>query len=220
MCFSATGSFGSGALLAGIGLVSVVQKKSTSQRLLAWIPLLFAVQQVTEGGVWVTMNDPSHAPLHELAVAVFLGFALIVWPTWMPMSLLAAEAKPGRRPVLRVLQAVGLFVSTYAAWSLVQHRPAAHIAGHSLAYDYGETGSAVVLALYLPAYMTATVLPFFVSTIEKSKLMGGVLVLALLATFLIKRTALTSVWCFFAAIMSGVIVLSIAAEHRIALKTA
>jgi hypothetical protein len=37
------------------------------------------------------------------------------------------------------------------------------------------------------------------------------------ATFVMERATLTSVWCFFAAILSGVIVLGIAAEHRLAL---
>jgi len=49
---------------------------------------------------------------------------------------------------------------------------------------------------------------------EKAKLMGVVLVGALVATFIIKRETLTSTWCFFAAILSGIIVLSLAAEQR------
>ena len=72
----------------------------------------------------------------------------------------------------------------------------------------------------MPAYLVPTVLPFFVSTIDKTKVMGGILLFGLFATFIIKRAELTSVWCFFAAVMSGVIVMSIAAEHRLALQLA
>ena len=82
----------------------------------------------------------------------------------------------------------------------------AKIESHSLAYDYSESGNALVLALYLPVYVTASVLPFFISSMEKAKLMGVVLVGALVATFIIKRETLTSTWCFFAAILSGIIV--------------
>jgi hypothetical protein len=71
-----------------------------------------------------------------------------------------------------------------------------------------------VLALYLPVYIASSVLPFFISSMEKAKLMGVVLVGALVATFIIKRETLTSTWCFFAAILSGIIVLSLAAEQR------
>ena len=50
--------------------------------------------------------------------------------------------------------------------------------------------------------------------------MGTVLVLSLLATFVIERQALTSVWCFFAAILSVLIVLSISRDHRLIIKPA
>jgi hypothetical protein len=50
--------------------------------------------------------------------------------------------------------------------------------------------------------------------------MGGLLAVALVATFVIKRNALVSTWCFFAAIFSGIIVASIAAEHKLAAKPA
>ncbi len=158
--------------------------------------------------------------LQELAVALFLGFALVGWPIWVPISLFVAERDPRRGRILAVLSAVGVIVSVYAAILLIRGQPAAHVAGHSIAYSYEERGPALVLALYLPGYVLPTVVPFFVSTISRAKLMGTVLVLSLLATFLIERQALTSVWCFFAAILSVLIVLSISRDHRLIIKPA
>jgi hypothetical protein len=60
-----------------------------------------------------------------------------------------------------------------------------------------------------------SVVPFFVSTMRRAKLMGGVLVLALIATFIIERQALTSVWCFFAAILSGFMVFGLDEQRRL-----
>ena len=57
-------------------------------------------------------------------------------------------------------------------------------------------------------------------SISRAKLMGTVLVLSLLATFLIERQALTSVWCFFAAILSVLIVLSISKDHHLIIEPA
>lgn len=215
MCFSATGSFSVAAVLAGVGVVSATQKKADAHRVLAATPLLFAVQQVAEGMVWRTIEDPRQSTLNLVSIAVFLGFALVVYPIWSPLALLVAERDPRRRKILRGLLAVGVCVSLYAAALLIQQRPVARIASHSVTYDYDKVGNALVLALYLPGYVIPTVVPFFVSTMKHAKVMGGVLVLGLVATFVIKRQALTSVWCFFAAVMSGVIVLSIAAEHKI-----
>jgi hypothetical protein len=43
---------------------------------------------------------------------------------------------------------------------------------------------------------------------------------ALAATFVIEREAMASVWCFFAAILSVIIVLGIGNDHRLAIKIA
>jgi uncharacterized protein DUF6629 len=214
MCFSATGSFAFAAALAAAGAASLHQQKAPSQRLLAWIPILFAVQQAAEGAVWLTIHDPSQARLHLFAVFTFLAFALIVWPTWMPLALLAAETRPRRRIALAALSCVGVSVSLYAGWQLLRGQPAARIDGHSISYNYANVGSVRVLALYLPVYVVATVVPYFVSTASRARTMGAVLAVSLLATFLIRRETLTSVWCFFAALMSAVIVLSLRSTPR------
>jgi len=182
------------------------------------VPLMFAAQQVTEGIVWLTIADPSEQPANLAAVALFLLFALVVWPLWVPLSLLKAERKPGRRRALAVLVCCGAAVAIYAAIDLLRGRPTAQVAGHSIAYSYGTHAPALVLALYLPAYVIPSVVPFFVSSVSKAKIMGVILALALAATILLQRQALASVWCFFAAILSVFIVLGIGEDRRLAIK--
>lgn len=215
MCFSATSSFAFAGGLAGAGAASLYRKTDGSQRLLAWTPILFAAQQAAEGAVWLTIHDPAAVRLHLFAVFTFLAFALVVWPTWMPLALLTAEANPRRRRALTALTCVGVAVSLYAGAELLRAQPAARIEGHSISYDYAHVGNLRVLALYLPVYVLATVVPYFVSTIRWARAMGAVLALALVATFVIRRETLTSVWCFFASLMSVVIVLSLRTERRL-----
>ena len=149
MCFSATGSFAVAAGLAGIGAVAVSRTKPPSHRLFAFVPLLFAIQQIAEGMVWLTMPSQD-SRLHHAAVDIFLIFAVVVWPTWVPLCLVPIERQPRRKKPLRVLLALGTCVSLYAGWLLFQGQPVAKIESHSLAYDYSEPGNALVLALYLP----------------------------------------------------------------------
>jgi uncharacterized membrane protein len=220
MCFSATGSFGVAAVLAGIGTVAMAQEKAPSRRMLGLVPLLFAFQQVAEGVVWLTIDHPGQRWLLTLSVAVFLGFALVVWPIWVPISLWAGERNARRRRILRALIWVGIGVGIYAGAILVRGRPTARVAGHSIAYGYADAGPALVLALYLPMYLIPALLPFFVSTISRARLMGTVLGVSLIATFIIERQTLTSVWCFFGAILSAVIVLGISEDHRLVIEPA
>ena len=98
-------------------------------------------------------------------------------------------------------------------------RPAAHVAGLHLAYEFGETGPLVPAALYVPAYAVPSVLPFFASTVSRAKTLGAVLSVALAASFVLQRRAFASVWCFFAAIISAIIVAALREDYRRTLQT-
>jgi len=86
--------------------------------------------------------------------------------------------------------------------------------GHGIRYDYAGSGNGPRQLLYLLAYVAATVVPFFVSTANLARTMGVTLVGSLLATVLVERDTLTSVWCFFAAILSGLMVVAVNREQR------
>ncbi len=72
MCFSATVSFSAGALLLGIGTLTLRSALAARQRRelpFATIPLLFATQQLIEGMIWLTVS--AEAPLlstHRIVV--------------------------------------------------------------------------------------------------------------------------------------------------------
>jgi hypothetical protein len=179
----------------------------------AAIPLVFAAQQAAEGAVWLTMNG-AHPLVHGLAVSIFLGVALIVWPTWLPLALKLVERNPARRRALGFLFWVGGAVAAYAAVFVAHFRPVAQVAGHSIRYDYTASGDGSGHLLYLLAYAAPTVVPFFVSTVSMARTIGAMLVVSLVASVVVQRDALTSVWCFFAAMLSGLILIAVAREQR------
>jgi hypothetical protein len=213
MCFSATGSFAISGVLTGVGAASIARNSSKPHRMFAAIPLIFAAQQAAEGTVWLTMNG-GHPALHRLMVGVFLGVALIVWPTWLSFALKLVEKSAARRRALGVLFWVGAAVAMCAAVFLVRFPPVARIAGHSIRYDYATSTAGPSDLFYLLAYAVPTVVPFFVSTVSMARTIGVVLVVSLAASVVVERDALTSVWCFFAAILSGLILVAVAREQR------
>jgi hypothetical protein len=215
MCFSATGSFAASAMLAGIGFVAFSRNQSTRHRMYAAIPCLFAAQQAAEGVVWVTIDQPDQAGLQRLAVHVFLGFALVIWPWWMPLSLQRVEHDPWRRRLLAGLSWAGVAVAVCAAVIMVRWKPVAEIAGHSITYAFTPGSSVVRPFAFLAAYAIPTVLPFFFSSASLARTTGAALVVSLVASVAIKWNALTSVWCFFAAILSGLVFAAILLEGRL-----
>jgi hypothetical protein len=73
MCFSASASFGAGAALTVLGVLSLRKSESRSHIMFASIPLLFAAQQFTEGFVWLSFINPKFAGLNVLGDIHFYG---------------------------------------------------------------------------------------------------------------------------------------------------
>lgn len=214
MCFSAAGSFAVAGILAGVGATSIARNSSTPHRMLATIPLLFAAQQAAEGIVWLTLADSPQSTLHRMAVHGFLWLALVVWPIWVPRSLQLVERDPARRRLLNALFWFGCIVAVSAAFALLRWAPVASIAGHSIRYNSPASRNATWFLLMLFVYVVPTVVPFFVSTANLARTIGTTFVVALMVTVVFERDTLTSVWCFFAAILSGLVAAALTHEER------
>ncbi len=196
-------------VLAAIGGTAIGVSADKPRRFFAAIPLAFAAQQAAEGIVWLTIDSPAHATLNRAAVFGFLAFALVVWPTWVPLSLRVAERNAARRKWLTRLTWTGVLVSLGAVVLLVRWAPSAYIEGNSVHYNFGVPTGTVSHLLLVAAYAAPALVSFFISTIELSHVFGAALVLSMGATLFIRAEALTSVWCFFAAGLSVLIFVSV-----------
>ncbi len=206
MCFSATSSFGTAALLLGIGAWSIAKTTRRKQVMFASIPLIFSSQQVIEGIVWLTLQCPDVENIHKTAVYLFLFFALSVWPSWIPISLYLVEPIRERRMILGALASWGVIISGYAIYLLTAFPVNVEIIDKSLAYTIGLPPSWLPV-LYLLLYSVPTVIPFFVSSTSLMKLAGISILASLLLTFIIKWTTFISIWCFFAALLSILVII-------------
>lgn len=56
MCFSATASFTSSAIIGVIGVLTLAKSNQPKEWLFASIPLLFALHQFAEGAVWLALT--------------------------------------------------------------------------------------------------------------------------------------------------------------------
>jgi len=174
----------------------------------AAIPFLFAVQQVAEGAAWSTMRQPAPALLHGLAVNVFLGIGLVVWPIWLPLSLSFIERGTLRRWGLAWLSRFGAVVSTCAAVLLLRWRPGARIVAGGLTYDSLPGQDLADQAICVLAYFVSAVLPFFLSSERSARRMGVVLVAGLILAAAVPPSARTSLWSFCALVLSGLILVA------------
>jgi hypothetical protein len=204
MCFSMEASFAAAGVLTGAGVLAC--RSTTKKRLkyLALTPFIFAAQQVAEGLLWFVSSRGGPLLLGEIAQYIFLFFAYVVWPLWIPWSFFEAEPKAGPRNMLRILLAWGLLVSILGVLLLIFVPVLWGAHGH---ISYLFMGS-IPLGMYGPLalYAIPTLAPFFVSSLALSRLLGVLSIISLLLTLWFWQSYFTSVWCFFAAVLSAFIV--------------
>jgi hypothetical protein len=203
MCFSAAASFTGGAIVSTIGFAAMKRVRKPSQRLFAGIPLFFGVQQIAEGFLWLSFTHPEYAAFRQGSMYLFLFMARVFWPAMLPLSVLWMEEDPGRKKKLGVLLAMGLTVSFYYTYCLVFLNVAPDIAGNHIQYisDFPESLAVPVFIIYF----IASIVPLFISGMKRVSLLGVLMAVSGIASAVFFTLYLTSVWCFFAAIISVVI---------------
>lgn len=203
MCFSASASFTAGAVLTVIGIASIKKTKLPSEIPFASIPLLFALQQITEGFVWLSLTNPDYAFLEEFSIHAFIFFAQVVWPIWIPFSFLKFEKNKGSNILGKVLTSLGIFLGCALGFYLFTRPVEAEIIGRHISYnqDYPEKFSLLGGIFYI----VVTIAPPFTSAIKKMWILGSVIFLSYIVTEIFYSQYVVSVWCYFAAILSALV---------------
>lgn len=203
MCFSASASFGAGVVLTGVGMAAMRKVPSNACLPFASIPLIFGVQQITEGFLWLALSNFHYAAWQVPATYLFLFFAQVVWPSWVGFAMYRMEIVKIRRQAILVLLGIGVLVSAYLAYCLLNFRVEAAVAEHHIAYqqDYPES----VDHSFGWLYVVATITPAMISSIRRMWLFGIAVLVSYIITALFYTGYIVSVWCFFAAVISVVI---------------
>ena len=203
MCFSPEASFAGGIIILSIGVITITKVHKRSQIVFASIPLFFGIQQIVEGLLWLTLLHPDHNQIQKAATYTFMVMAEVLWPMIIPLTVLFMEENPKRKKVLWTLLFVGMALSLYYSYCLVCYSVTPRINGFHIKYYNNFPKSLAMVAFTL--YVIVTITPLFISSIKRTHIMGTIMFLSCLVTGIFYTQYLTSVWCFFAAMMSCVI---------------
>jgi hypothetical protein len=207
MCFSTQASFVAGSGLFVIGTIAVVKSKTVPQYLLASIPILFAVQQGAEGVVWLGLSDAAYSSWLKPAMYLFLTFAQVVWPVMVPLTMLLFEKNKLRKRIQFFLLGIGIVTAFYLGYSLLNFEISAKIERHHISYSLKFPFQGRLLR-GIP-YMLATAISPIISSNRWLRLLGWVLIGSYILTAIVYLHYLTSVWCYFGALLSSIILLII-----------
>jgi len=199
MCFSASASFTASAVLGLVGAVTLGKTKNRRAWLLSAVPLLFALQQFVEGLLWTSLKS---WPEHTLALThVFLFFALFLWPIYTPLMILFLEPSKIRRIIISFFCVGGAVVGTMFYVNFLQQPEAARIINRCLYYPNQIFNPELLKYLYI----LVTVGSGLVSSKTIAKLFCLLVLVGSIITYFFYSVNFTSVWCFFAAIISMVL---------------
>lgn len=206
MCFSATASFSASIIIGLVGIATLKSCKKPEQKYLGAVPFLFAIQQVSEGFVWLTIDNQFFFQWQHFFTLCFLFFAWVVWPILIPLAFYKLEPEGRRKEWCRRLIYVGCSSGAYAIFNMFAKYPVPDVATFHIIYKVEKAFAHDFFFIpHQTAYILATVLPMFLSSLKGVKLLAFANFIALLLCFIFFQYALPSTWCFFAAFLSALI---------------
>ncbi len=208
MCFSANASFAASGVLTVVGAASVSQTKTRRGLMYAAVPLVFAVQQLIEGFLWLT---PGHGAMSTILAYGFLFFAVILWPSYVPLAVFLIEPDKDKRQKLIPFVVLGVAVSVYAASTFllapigVNNTLCCHIIySFTMPLKYAVGG----------AYAVATCGSLLYSSRYWVRTMGVVTLLSLGLAYFYTAISFVSVWCYFSALLSTLVLIHVRSQRN------
>lgn len=201
MCFSATASFVAGVSLSIFGVLTLKKTQRQNEVPFATIPLLFGIQQIIEGMLWLSFR--TEAPLLRASMTyAFSLFSHVLWPIFIPFAIGSLETVSWRKKVIWVFQVIGFAVGFYLLYFIVRF-PVTSEVDENIVYVSPHFFKIPVMLFYLaPTCVTS-----FFSSYKIVNVFGVLALLLFIAAYWFYTVALFSVWCFFSAILSIVIYL-------------
>jgi hypothetical protein len=203
MCFSAEASFAASSVA-----ISRIPKERSSIPL-SLFPAIFAVHQFTEGVLWLHHDGVLPDTYKAGALYVYVLIAYVVWPIFVPFAAYSIESERRRRAIMLLCQAAGLGVGGVLLAGNAGTPIDMTVNCCSLSYRVNASDLLIV------PYLFAVSVPFLASSRRGLVFFGvAVTVSCAAAAALASAATFPSVWCFFAAVLSGGLYLHFYAEAR------
>ena len=204
MCFSAQADLIGGAVVGGIGLDAAWHVRQQRDHLaFAALPLMLAAHQLDEALVWWGLQGHISSGVGRVATWVYLLFAFVVLPTYVPLAIRALEPPGRRRTVMTGFAGLGAAVSAVLLAAMLRGPVTASLGDYHISYGiHLHAGLAIV-----SAYVAATCGAAIFSGYRHVAIFGVVNLIAVAALAHVTIDGFASLWCGWAALTSVAIAL-------------
>jgi len=187
----------SGAIFV-VGILTLRKVSTPQEVIFASLPLLFALHQFTEGFVWLGVNHLIEPRALELAEGIYTFYAQGLLQFLVPLAIWLIEPSGTRKNLIGLLMIMGGILTVYTMWGLSVEPTSVVVQNNSLSYINPWTNNKWV---GIP-YILTTCGSLIISSSISIQLFGWLNFVGLGVVYLYKPYAFTSIWCFYAAIIS------------------
>ncbi len=209
MCFSPQADVVGGLVIGGIGIAAVRSVRTVSGRrdhlAFAMLPILFAAHQLTEAFVWWGLQGHVPSAVGTTATWLYLLFAFVLLPTYVPVAIRALEPPGRRREVMSGFILLGAVVSILLLVAMIRGGVDASLGYAHVSYHIDLHAGIVIVT----AYVIATCASAIFSGYRHIAIFGVVNLIAVAVIARLTIDGFASVWCGWAALTSIAIALHI-----------
>ena len=199
MCFSPQADLVGGAIITviGIGVLRNVRQRHDHLAFAA-LPLLFGLHQLTETFVWWGLQGHVPSSVGTVATWIYLLFAFVLLPTYVPLAIRALEPPCERRQIMTGFAVVGAIVSLLLLAAMIRGPVVAHLADDHVAYSIKLHAGLLIVT----AYVAATCASAVFSGYRQIAIFGVINLIAVAILAKITIDGFASLWCGWAALTS------------------
>jgi hypothetical protein len=203
MCFSPEADFTAGSVVAAVGVQTTRQVRAPRELIIASLPLMLGLHQLTEGFVWLWLQGHVSGAIGHAAREAYVVFAHAVLPALIPLGFILLEPDRRRTRWLWPFGAAGALLGAYLLWEVTAYPVGAQVQAHCIDYTTNTPNDVPITALYV----LVTCGPALLSSRRYLRWFGVLNLIGVAGTAAIRANELTSLWCVYAAFVSALILL-------------
>jgi hypothetical protein len=165
------------------------------------LPLLFALHQFDEGFVWLGMGGYIDTRALELAAGVFIYYAQGLLPFLVPLAIWLIEKNSYKKKFVGILTLLGLGLAVYTMYGLATVPTQVSVVNNTLYYSNPWTENYYDAGIYILTTCGSLMLSSSISI----QLFGFLNLIGLTIIYLLRPYGFTSLWCLYAAAISGLL---------------
>ncbi|MBI5089555.1 MAG: hypothetical protein HZB15_12050 [Actinobacteria bacterium] len=200
MCFSPQADLVGGLIVGAIG-IDVLRHVGGRRHYiaLAALPLALALHQIDEAFVWWGLQGHVPSPVGRVAMWIYLVFAFVVLPIYLPVAVAMIEPRGRRRSAMVPFAVLGAVVAAVLLAAMLRGPVTATLGDHRLIYGTDLRAGGLVVA----AYVVATCGSLIFSGYRDVAVFGIVNLIAVGVVAQVAIDGFASLWCAWAAVASG-----------------